>query len=406
MIARIFSITAMLLLVVSPTLAESVFSPLGIGTWVDSGSAYSTSVAGADLAHSDSIYFSIDNPATWRSYGMTKFTTSFGASKVYGADKVGEDVSDNYVFPNAAIALPIYKTLGLGFFYQSLTDHDYLVFRNDTYEIEEPVDTLDSYDILRRVQGSGGLARAGTRLAFKFTPTVSTGLGIDYYFGELEELVTIDFEQGAFSRSGRFIRHEMTGVGATLGFNVAPNDFFEFAFTARTPVYMNVSSSLTVQGGDSTGIDSEKFELPLALGFGATHEYGRLRTLAALRYEAWENSDHSFADETAFANSINAGLGFERLGLKEPLIPWYEIFTFRAGLRYQKHYVKAAGNTLNSYGASLGLGIPVANGRGMLDVALTWDMRGTVNDNEAREQIYGIQIGISSTERWFVRRQR
>ncbi len=406
MIVRILSLFLILIFIATPSSAESVFSPLGIGIWLDNGSAYSSSVGGADLVQSDSVYFSIDNPATWRSYGTTRFTTSFGGSKVYGYDVTGDDVADNYIFPCTAIQLPFYKTLSLGFYYQSLTDHDYLVFRDDTYQIEEPVDTLDSYDILRRVQGNGGLARAGTRMAFQFSREISTGFGVDYYFGELEELITLDFEQGSFLRSGQFIRHELTGVGMDFGLNVQPNDKLTFGFTFRTPVYLDVSSSSTIQGGDSTGVDSERFELPAALGFGMKHEFGRLRTLASARFEAWENSDNSFAEGQEFTNKIGLGLGFERLALKEPLIPWYEFVTFRAGLNYLQHYIKAGGNTLNFYGASVGLGVPVAGGRGMLDFALTYEMRGLVNDNAARESIYGLKIGLSSTERWFVRRQR
>jgi hypothetical protein len=33
-------------------------------------------------------------------------------------------------------------------------------------------------------------------------------------------------------------------------------------------------------------------------------------------------------------------------------------------------------------------------------------MRGSLDANEARELIFGLQVGIASTERWFVPRRR
>ncbi len=406
MTVRLLSIISVLLITVVPTMAESVFAPLGIGVWQRSGSTYSTSVSGSDLALSDSVYFSIDNPATWRSFGLTKFTTSFGVGKYYATDFTGSDIADNYLFPNAAIALPIYKTLGVGFFYQTLTDRDFLIFSEETFDISEQVDTLDSYDILKRTQGTGGLARAGGRVAFLVTTKLSVGIGVDYYFGNLEELITLDFLQGSFLRSGRFQRHELGGIGTSFGINYRPTKETAFAITARTPVNLEVSSSSKIQGGDSTGVKYDDFEIPFGFGIGGLHEIGRLRTLASVQFEAWENSAHSFASDTEYANSLDIGIGFERLPLDQPLIPWYESSTFRAGLRYKQHYIKAGGSNLLTYGASIGMGFPIVGGRGKLDIALTYDMRGLVNDNAASEKIYGIQVGISTTERWFVRRKR
>ncbi|MCB2210911.1 hypothetical protein KQI52_02225 [bacterium] len=403
---RLLSITLMILFAAVPVMAESVFGPLGVGLWQQNGNARSVGLAGSDMAFSDSIYFAIDNPATWRSYGVTKYTVSFAANKVYASDYTGEDIADNYVFPNAALLLPFYKSFGLGFYYQALTDHDYLIHRSDTYDIEQPVDTLETYDLLRRVQGNGGMSRAGAVLAFQVLQKVDVGIGLDYYFGQLEELVTIDFQQGSFSRSGRYILHEINGVGVNLGFTAHPSQNSAVSLTVRPPAMLDVASSLTIQAGDSVGFADEQFEMPLSLGLGGYIDYGRLRTLARINYTAWKESEHSIASEFEYDNSVDVGLGFERIPLREPLVPWYEEATFRAGLRYQQHYVRAGGNPLYTYGAAVGMGMPIAYGRGVFEFALTYDMRGTVTDNLAKERIYGIQIGISSTERWFVRRQR
>ncbi|MBS1262391.1 MAG: hypothetical protein MAG453_01742 [Calditrichaeota bacterium] len=386
--------------------ATSIFSPLGIGVWHRNETAYSAAVAGANVTVSDSVYFSLNNPASWRSHGLTRYTAGMVSDKTRAEDTSSDDVADNLWFPSAAIALPIYKSVGLGLMYQSLTDYDYLVFRRETYKIQEPIDTLAPYDVLKRIQGNGGLSRAGVRVAMSLSAAVHAGVGFDYYFGEIEQLTTLQFLQGSYLRSGRFVRHEFSGIGSSAGVTFAPDSATALAITARVPTVLTVSTHLTIEGGDSTNLADSEYELPLSVTLAGRRDFGRMRVMARGTMEMWEEATREIDRSQRYSNRIELGAGAERLPLRVPLVSGWEELTYRAGVRYLQEYVEAGGNPLETYGASLGCGIPIAGGRSMLDLAFWLDLRGSIDGNGARERIFGVQLSVSATERWFTRRSR
>ena len=389
--------------------ASSIFSPLGVGVWHKNQTAYSVSVAGANQAITDSIYFPLDNPAGWRSFGITRYTAGIDVNKSWATDGDNTDVVDNYWFPSAAITVPIYRTIGFGVLYQSMTDADYLVFQRSEFSPDELIDTVDSYPVERRIQGDGGLSKAGARIAMQLTPKLGAGIGVNYYFGEIEQLNTVTIQQGSFARSGRFIRHEFSGIGGSVGLLYELNPRFRLGATIKTPAQLEVTSSQTIEGGDSTGLGDATYQLPFAFKLSGSREFGRLRTLAMVSMSMWEDADREIFTESDYANQMQLGVGFERLPLDEPLIPWYEFWTFRAGFRYEQHYVQVSGNPLETYGVSFGLGIPIARERGMLDLAFWYDIRssdGPFGTDGPRERIFGMQISVSSSERWFHRVER
>ena len=391
------------LVIVSGAMAESIFSPLGNGMTVRHETARSVALAGSDAALSDSIYFPLDNPAGWFNVGYTRYTASMNAVKINASDGNGKETADDFTFPSMAFTMPIYRSLGLGFAYENVTDHEFLVYRYDTVT---PENGDEAYDVTRRVQGTGGLARVSTNLAARIRPYLAVGLAMDYYFGKTERIWTLDFDSGDFYRSGEYLRNEFSGVGLRLGAVGFIGNHTQLAGVLELPSNLNVHSKLTVQGGDSLNLGKSEYGLPFGGTLAAAWTKNRMRLTGSATLRQWGETSRDIGANDPYTSEYDISAGIARLPLRGPLDPWYQKWIYRAGARMSQHYLEVNGNSMRTIGFAVGIGIPLRTHPGIFDISVTYDLRGSESENGAMEKILGLQIGFGSAERWFVRRER
>ncbi len=383
----------------------SIFSPAGVGMDLTRTSVRGAALCGADLSLADSLYIPLENPGGWYNSGATRFSMVTVFTKTIASDSYGREYSDDFLFPSVSVSMPLYRTLGLGFYYNTLTDYEFLIFRDATWAPSNPIDGTEVFDAVERHQGTGGLSRAGINLAARFG-AASIGVAADLYFGKLTKTWTIKINDDQFYPTSKYLDYEFSGWGVRLGgiFEVA--DDLNLAATLGLPVSLAVNRMNRVQGGDSLTTEDLAYGLPLSVSLGGSYSAGRLLTTARISADFWEDATHEVLDEFEYRNIFSGSLGFERLPLTGPLDPWYQKWVLRAGLRYSDHYVDIGGKSLNLLGFALGVGIPVKRFSGSIDLAFTLDLRGDESINDARERVIGLAIGWSVAERWFVRRKR
>jgi len=398
-------LTFLLIFVISTNaFSGSIFSSGGVGVDVSNQSARSAALGGADIAFSDSVYYSLDNPASWYSAGYTRISITSNVYRATGKDDSGKDSNDELVFPQGGIIFPLYKSMSMGMSYSTVTDYNYLTYNYSDWTPATPVDTtIDNYTAERRLQGSGGLSKVTANIAAKISEGVAVGLAVDYYFGNTEDLLTID---GVFDRTGRYTKHKFEGVAFRSGVISQLSKDLVVAATFSLPTELNVNSSREVQGGDSLGLPSSVYELPLRFGVGAMYTRGKWRASGEFEMGFWEDTSREVANEDEYTNSNSFGFGIERLPARGPLASRWNRIIYRAGFHRDQHYVYLGGNSLVTTGVALGFGIPVKFYPGIIDLAFTLDFRGNETDNKASEQIVGLKISFSSAEKWFVKRKR
>ncbi|MFH0883051.1 MAG: hypothetical protein V2A56_08695 [bacterium] len=387
--------------------ASSPFSTLGAGVRVDALSVRSFALGGVDILTADSIYISTANPAGWKSDGRTRFLMSSDVMLSSAEDRQsGTDTAGNLRFPAVALAMPIYRTLGIGFAYKTLTDYTFLTRRSSTISGLLPEDSTSSYDVTETFSGVGGLSAFSTNFGVSLGHSLAMGVALDYVFGKLDRVWILQFSNGDFSSSGKTIRHELSGVLVRVGTHYSKGPLM-VAATVQLPASISVHRSLEIVGGDSLGIPGGSFEMPLSLSAGAAWMVGRVRTFGQGSFESWSSvTQDVIGSWDTYSDAWNARLGVELLPTRFPLDPWYKKWTYRAGGHLGHEYISADSHPMKTMGISMGVGIPVRTHMGMLDLALTMDWRGDVATNGVRERITGIRLGFSSTERWFVRRPR
>jgi hypothetical protein len=228
-------------------------------------------------------------------------------------------------------------------------------------------------------------------------------VGISYVFGTINHELTTLPASGGLLTGGKVEHSELSGLGAKFGV-LAQSQGWTFSGTIELPTEIRVERSLEIIGADSVGIGAETMSLPLGLGFGAAHKFGRYLAAGETRFEFWESADHVLGD--SYKNSWNVAVALERQRLNQPLLSWYDQLSFRAGFHAGQLNIEAGGNPVLTTGLSLGFGIPMRTHPAMLDFAVTMDWRGSTGQNGVSERILGVRMGFTSTERWFARRKR
>ncbi len=396
----------LILLVVSNcSLAESIFANRGLGLFNYGGGIRSAGMAGTGIAMGDSLYFHGLNPATWYNAGHARYTIAAILRRGHAKDDFASDDSEEFIIPGMAISAPIYKTFAVGVQYDALTDYNFYLSKNVTWEADPEQGRPEDERYLERFQGEGGLSRIGINLAARYK-VLSFGLASDVYFGQFDNIQIIDFDNDAFYKSGRSERRQVYGYGVRAGFQADLTDTWSVAATANLPVNLKVDTSIQYEGGDSVSVDDPDFELPFAFNVGVSKLFGRWKSGFDFGMEMWEDVTPGWDDPEAYTNTIQSSIGVERVPLRGPLDPWYEKWMYRAGLRYSDHYLKINDEKLTTIGAAIGAGIPVKTVNGMFDIAFTFDYRGDQDKIGAREMIWGFQFGWTAAEKWFVRRKR
>ena len=115
------------------------------------------------------------------------------------------------------------------------------------------------------------------------------------------------------------------------------------------------------------------------------------------RFVEIENS--SFED----ASSLSVG-GF--------FIPKYDSFSsywkrivFRSGIRFENTGLVVNNESIDEFGISFGVGLPVGRFFSNANVGFEWGNRGTTNANLVEENFFNINISLSLNERWFEKRK-
>ena len=78
-------------------------------------------------------------------------------------------------------------------------------------------------------------------------------------------------------------------------------------------------------------------------------------------------------------------------------------FAYRIGAFYQTYYAAYGGNSLSSFGVSLGLGIPVRKSRSLINIGLQYGRIGFMGKGQIEEDYFRIGLSFSSVETWFVK---
>jgi hypothetical protein len=134
----------------------------------------------------------------------------------------------------------------------------------------------------------------------------------------------------------------------------------------------------------------------------------------------WFIGAEYFSQKTSnFSNQLysSANTSYEdasKISLGGFFIPQYNSFSsylkrsvYRAGARYEKTGLVINNESINEFGISFGIGLPVGEARLLSNANLGLEIgkRGTTNNNLIEENFINFQISLSLNDRWFQKRR-
>ena len=78
---------------------------------------------------------------------------------------------------------------------------------------------------------------------------------------------------------------------------------------------------------------------------------------------------------------------------------------YRAGMRFENTGLKINNETINEFGISFGVGIPVGRVFSNANLGFEVGQRGTTKQNLIQENFVKFQISLSLNDRWFEKRK-
>jgi len=172
--------------------------------------------------------------------------------------------------------------------------------------------------------------------------------------------------------------------------------FNEIVFPAailQPPFYNYEADDAVNYGGIGAGIGQ-----PRIWFIGA--EYTSQKT-SNFSNELFDNSNTTQTFEDASGFSLG---GF--------YIPKYNSFTsylkrvvYRAGVRFENTGLKINDESINEFGMSFGVGLPIGNLFSNANIGFEIGKRGTVDNNLIQENFINFQISLSLNDRWFNKRK-
>ncbi len=410
----------------------SPYSFYGIGSLKFKGTVENRSMGGLSI-YSDSIHINLHNPASYAGKNMAtfnnesrpiKFTVGGSHSSIDLKSNSGTDKTSSSTFDYLALAVPMGK-FGLGF--------GLLPYTSVGYKLE----SLNSDgNTENKFRGQGGLNKAFLGLGYQIMDGLSVGIDAQYNFGNIQNS-TVEFlydndgtplqfqsrESNRSDLSGLNFNFGLTykkmitdklelssGITYTPESNLVSKNQRSFSTIRTTTSDQEVIINVVETDLEALGLLETDLVLPSKFSIGAGVGKPR-KWFVGAEYASQKTSNFSneLYTSTSIPTTFEDASAFSLGGF---YIPQYNSYTsffkravYRAGLRYEKTGLNINNESINEFGISFGVGLPVGNLLSNVNLGFEAGKRGTTKSDLIQENFFNFRISLSLNDRWFQKRK-
>ncbi|MFD2822943.1 hypothetical protein ACFS5M_04635 [Lacinutrix iliipiscaria] len=410
----------------------SPYSFYGIGSLKFKGTVENRSMGGLSI-YTDSIHVNLRNPASYGGNNLAIYNDEgrpmkFSVGGSHTSTKLKSDSSSDRVssstFDYLSIALPIGK-LGVGF---GLLPYTSVGYKLENFE--------DNGDLSTRFSGEGGINKTYLSLGYQITDGLSIGVDANYNFGNIKgstiKYVYNDEGELVQYQSRENNRSDLSGLNFNLGllYKTKIKGKLELVsgltYSPKSDLKSrNERSFNTITINNSTGqefvvntieadlesqdLKETKLVLPSKFSFGVGIGQPRKWFVGAestfLQTSKFENELYSSVN-TSYENSSTFSFGGFYIPNYNSFRGYWKRIVYRAGFRTEKTGLKINGESINEFGMSFGVGLPVGNNLlSNMNLGFEFGKRGTTNKNLIKENFINFQLSLSLNDRWFQKRK-
>ena len=395
----------------------SPYSEYGLGEIKFKGTEDIRSMGGLGVV-ADSIHLNLLNPASYSKLRFSTFaigsTSSFTTLETNTASEKANRTNLNYV----AVGIPL-KKFGFSFGLMPFSAVGYKIENNTT-------NTSDNTERNKRATGNGNINRFFVGSAYSINKKLSVGIDINYNFGEVET----EYVESIYSpivlqlRSRENNVSNINGLSFNTGLfyntklNEKYNIFTSFTFSPEakltsensrniaTIIYNINGTELVSPPSQDIPVDDQKLVIPakysLGGGIGVKNKW-----LVGTELTFTENSKttNRFGpiDGVTYENSTRIAFGGYYIPKYDSFSSYFNRVTYRAGFRYENSGLVLRNESINDYGMTFGLGLPV--GLSKINLGFEYGKKGTTAQNLIQENYFNINVGFSLNDLWFRKRE-
>ena len=388
----------------SSNLTGSPYSLFGLGVESNSGTGRNSGLGSTGISLDASYGINLYNPAAFATLKENEITFDFGGAAEFN-NLAGDDVSEqrtSYNFTNISIAFNHNNDYGIGLTLKPSTSVGYSLIGLEN-NIEGSAEQFTT-----NIGGNGGISELRLDYARTFFKNFNVGIKASYLFGKIEESESI-----VTSNSYLEINETNYYSGAQFGIGLQYKllDKHNLGFTLDLPTvlkgtkdvivgkYSNSAYSILEETEDES-VDS--FYLPLKLGFGYSTKFKNLLLTADYKKNFWGATNQSDAiGEYTDQNIFGVGASF---AMDPTSYKYWKRVDFRMGLNYNSGYLKVDDTNIDTYSASVGIGLPIGK-QSLLNLSYTLAKKGTTESILIKEYVNTLNINISLSDLWFQKRK-
>ncbi|MCG2617953.1 hypothetical protein LZZ85_26865 [Terrimonas sp. NA20] len=455
-----FSISVLLTTAVLPAFSQdnSPYSRYGIGDLTPGANINSRGMGGISAAIFDApapLSINYSNPASYAFFQSRKESKSNKLAAGRAILDVGINLDNrnliepnntnkfgtsNLLFSHVQLGVPLRQNWGLSFGIRPVSRVSYQIASTERLVDPNTGQSIDTAGTL--YQGSGGAFLPNLGMGYKFNfgknDQLAIGAGVGYLFGSKDISSrrfflndTVSYNAGNFQtkttygnimfNGGLQYTHAFNkGYALTLGafgnmrrkLNASQDVIRETYYYDENLGNTRIDSSYETKDIKGDIIYPSSFTVGFALrrNFDFEQKKGDWLVGVDLVRSNWdEYRVYGAADPTVKSNwQVRVGGQLRPF----PAANYFSNVAYRAGFFVGPDYVQVESRKLNTWGASLGFGLPLSNFSRttapnqitVINLALEYSRRGD-NQSALKESLFRVSIGLSLSDLWFMKRK-
>ena len=402
---------------------SSPYSFYGIGDIKFKGSVENRSMGSISVLP-DSIHINIQNPAFLADLKLTGLALGVTYANTKSKTETQEAKARRTSLDYLAVGIPVGK-LGIGF--------GLIPYSSVGYKIGKTITTTntnnETISNFTKRSGIGGVNKVFLGFGYRITNKINIGADVQYNFGTIETSdlqYQTDLQYGTRENNAS----ELRGVNFDLGIsyqtkvNTKYSFFSSLSYTPEAEltlgnsrnieiVQLLSSSAVSVIERENIPVADTKINLPAKFSFGSG--FGEVKKwlvggeITFLNNSAMSNRFNDI-NNSRFENAVRYSLGGFFIPNYNSYSNYYKRIVYRGGLRYENTglVIQNPGypeKSITDFAANIGLGMPLIGTFTNINIGLEIGKRGTKYANLVEENYINISVGLSLSEKWFVKRK-
>lgn len=382
----------------------SPYSRFGYGFLSDNATAAQRTLGGTGYAMNSGRQINVMNPASYAAMDSLTFLFDIGMDLTSVWSSQGTTREDNFGagldYITMQVPLGRYMGASVGLLPYSSVGYS---FGSD----------IDNGSVSHN--GSGSINQLYLGVAGRPFKGFTIGANIAYLFGSIVNDVYAysDYNSSTLFERSMSVSDYRLDFGAQYSFTVNRDHRITLGLVYSPEkslhgkvygIYYDTDDNVilrdTVPGNHSM---AGQYSTPEKWGAGINYQFeNRLMIEADFTYEPWSKAKFGVVEDferTSFADRYRAGLGAQ-------FTPnwrgnYAQRMQYRAGLFYNRDYIRIGDNHVRDMGVSVGVGLPVPGFKTIINIGFEYRHRQAYPAALVKEDYLNITIGVNFNEMWF-----